>query len=390
MSHIIEVDSYNLYKYGQKIPGDTFLVCRTGDGRIVSTLADGLGSGVKASVLSQLTAVMSQKFMIEGIESTRAANTIMETLPVCSKRKVSYSTFTTLTITPDGSVKILEYDNPEILWLRGTDILELNRAPADIKANNVRNKIYYSEIQLEFRDRLVFFSDGVTQAGLGSSKYPLGWRMNNVTEFIKDTVTKMPDISAKELSRIIVNRSGQIDSGKPKDDITCGVVYYREAREMLLITGPPYEREKCSYMIERFRTFSGRRIISGGTTSQIIAAGLNEEITTDMSDIHSDIPPRSIMKGADLITEGMLTINKAVRILQEEDAHNVKDTDAAYRLVQLLLDSDNIYCVVGTAVNEAHQSPQIPMELGIRRISMNRLAAILKEKYLKQVTIEYV
>lgn len=109
-----------------------------------------------------------------------------------------------------------------------------------------------------------------------------------------------------------------------------------------------------------------------------------------MSDIHSDIPPRSIMKGADLITEGMLTINKAVKILQEEDAHNIKDTDAAYRLVQLLLDSDNIYCVVGTAVNEAHQSPQIPMELGIRRISMNRLAAILKEKYLKQVTIEYV
>ena len=109
-----------------------------------------------------------------------------------------------------------------------------------------------------------------------------------------------------------------------------------------------------------------------------------------MTDIHSDIPPRAIMNGADLVTEGMLTINKAVKILQEEGAKNIKDTDAAHRLVQILLDSDKIYFLVGTAINEMHQSPEIPMELGIRRISMNRLSQVLKEKYMKEVYIEYV
>ena len=93
MSQVIEVESSNIMKYGQVIAGDTFLVCKTKDGRIVSTLADGLGSGIKANVLSQLTAAMAQKFVIDEVESIRTANRIMETLPVCSKRKISYSTF---------------------------------------------------------------------------------------------------------------------------------------------------------------------------------------------------------------------------------------------------------------------------------------------------------
>jgi len=390
VSHIIEVESSNIMKYGQIIAGDTFLVCKTKDGRIVSTLADGLGSGVKANVLSQLTAAMAQKFIIDGVESIRAANRIMETLPVCSKRKMSYSTFTTLDIDPDGHCRILEYDNPDLLWLREGKFLNSKKVPLAIKSDTSRKTLFYSEVQLEFGDRLIYFSDGVTQAGLGSDKFPLGWGIDNVKEFINKCIKNHPEISAKELSRLIVNRSEQIDGRRPHDDITCGVVYYREARETLLVTGPPYDRNKNSYIVEKFKRFNGRKIISGGTTSIIISVGVEERIKTDMTDIHSDIPPRAIMNGADLVTEGMLTINKAVKILQEEDAKNIKDTDAAYRLVQLLLESDIIYCLVGTAINEMHQSPEIPMELGIRRISMQRITVLLREKYLKEVHIEYV
>ncbi|MCF6335806.1 MAG: serine/threonine-protein phosphatase [Spirochaetales bacterium] len=390
MSHIIEAESSNIMKYGQIIAGDTFLASRTRDGRIVTTLADGLGSGVKANVLSQLTASMAQKFIIEGVESIRAANRIMETLPVCSIRKISYSTFTTLDIDPDGHCRILEYDNPDLLWLREGKFLNPKKTPSAIKTGTSRKTLFYSEIQLEFCDRLIYFSDGVTQAGLGSDKFPTGWGLDNVREFINKSVEKNPEISAKELSRLIVNRSEQIDRRRPHDDITCSVVYYREARETLLITGPPYDREKCSYMVDKFKRFNGRKIISGGTTSIIISVGIEENIKTDMADVHSDIPPRAIMRGADLVTEGMLTINRAVKILQEEDAENIKDTNAAHRLVQLLLESDKIYCLVGTAINEMHQSPDIPMELGIRRISMSRLSQVLKEKYMKEVYTEYI
>ena len=390
MSQVIEVESSNIMKYGQVIAGDTFLVCKTKDGRIVSTLADGLGSGIKANVLSQLTAAMAQKFVIDEVESIRTANRIMETLPVCSKRKISYSTFTTLDIDSNGYCRILEYDNPDILWLRGEKFLSPQKFPSTIKSETDRKTIFYSEIQLEFGDRLIYFSDGVTQAGLGSGTFSIGWGIDNVKEFIGKCIKDDPGMSAKKLSRLIVNRSEQIDGSRSHDDITCGVIYYREARETLLISGPPYDRNKNSYIVEKFKNFNGRKIISGGTTSIIISTGIEERIKTDMTDIHSDIPPRAIMNGADLVTEGMLTINKAVKILQEEDAKNIKDTDAAHRLVQILLDSDKIYFLVGTAINEMHQSPEIPMELGIRRISMNRLSQVLKEKYMKEVYIEYV
>ena len=390
MPEVIEVSYYNVHKHLEVVPGDTFLVNKTKCERIVATLADGMGSGVKANVLSQLTASMAQKFMIDGVDPIHAAQTIMETLPVCSKRNVSYSTLTTLNIFPDGVVKILEFDNPELLWIRENKILPIERSETNIATNHTRNKIFYSEAKLKLGDRLVFFSDGVTQAGMGTKSFPLGWREKNVSNFVLEIVKNSPAISAEELSKKIVLEAKRIDQTTPKDDITCGVAYFRKARNTLLLTGPPSIREKSSYLVESFKQFKGRKIVSGGTTSQIIADGTDSEISVNMSDMHSDIPPRSTMEGAELVTEGMLTINKAIKILSEEDVKNIEDKDAAYRMVQILLDSDNIHCLIGTAINEAHQSPNMPIEMGLRRIAINKLAEILKEKYLKNMTLKYV
>lgn len=390
MANVIEVDYYNRCKDKQLVAGDSFLLNRTDDGRIVATLADGMGSGVKANVLSQLTACMSQKFMIADIDIVHAANIIMKTLPVCSQRQVSYSTLTTLNISQDGIVKILEYDNPRLLWWRGDRPLPVERHSASIETTNTRKEIFYSELKLEFGDRLIFFSDGVTQAGMGTKKAPFGWKMENIVTFIQDLLEKEKDISAKNLGKTIVEVAVKYDRYQPKDDITCAVAYYRKSRDTLLITGPPSERSKCPYMVEKFNQFKGKKIVSGGTTSQIIASGIGSDIQVDMKDVKSDVPPRSIMNGAELVTEGLLTINKVINILENEDVKNIVDKDAAYRMVQLLLDSDNIHCLAGTAINAAHQSVDMPVEMGLRRISINKLSKILREKYLKQVTIEYV
>ena len=390
MPNVIEVDYYNCCKDKQLVPGDSFLLNKSDDGRIVATLADGMGSGVKANVLSQLTACMSQKFMIADINIVHAANIIMKTLPVCSQRKVSYSTLTTLNIVPDGTVRILEYDNPELLWWRGCNLVPVERRSANIETNNTRKEIFHSEVKLEFGDRLIFFSDGVTQAGMGSAKAPFGWKLENVITFIGNLLENEKDISAKNLARKIVDAAVEFDGFQPKDDITCAVAYYRKTRDTLLITGPPSDRSRCPYMIEQFQNFTGKKIVSGGTTSQIVADGIGVDLSVDMRDIKSDVPPRSIMDGADLVTEGLLTINKVIKILENEDVKNIADKDAAYRMVQLLLDSDNIHCLVGTAINAAHQSVDMPVEMGLRRISMNRLSEVLRKKYLKSVTIEYV
>lgn len=390
MADIFEVSHYNLHKSNEVVAGDTFLVNRTLDERLVATLADGMGSGVKANVLSQLTACMSQKFMMANVDTIHAAQTIMETLPVCSKRKLSYSTLTSLNISPEGFVKLLEYDNPDLLWLRDGEFIEREKSLAHITTEHTRNKIYYSELQLEFGDRLVAYSDGVTQAGIGGRKFPLGWREDNVKSYIKSVLEEQGDISGKDLSRRIVEEACSIDESIAKDDITCAVVYFRKAKNTLLLTGPPSKREKCPHLVESYKKFDGVKIVAGGTTSQIISEGVSEELTVDMGDINSTIPPRAIMKSADLVTEGMLTINKVIKILENEETSNLIDTNAAYRMAEILLESDNIYILMGTAINEAHQNPNMPVEMGLRRISINKLAEILENKFLKKTTIEYV
>ena len=99
----IEVDSCQRAKNGQLICGDVFLSEKIKpEGRIVSVLSDGLGSGVKASVLATLTATMALKFMASTMDMRESAEIIMDTLPICSVRKISYSTITIVDVGQHG------------------------------------------------------------------------------------------------------------------------------------------------------------------------------------------------------------------------------------------------------------------------------------------------
>ncbi len=87
--------------------------------RIIAVLSDGMGSGVKANVLATLTASMALNFTKGHRSIQQTAAVIMDTLPVCSIRKVSYSTFTIIDIEFDGTTQIVEYDNPNCIVMRG-------------------------------------------------------------------------------------------------------------------------------------------------------------------------------------------------------------------------------------------------------------------------------
>jgi hypothetical protein len=95
------------------------------------------------------------------------------------------------------------------------------------------------------------------------------------------------------------------------------------------------------------------------------------------------------MEGINLITEGTVTIARALVYLENDLPWMHKDNPAS-RLLHLLLNSDTISFVVGTRVNEAHHDPTLPVELDIRRNIIRRLIAILEEKYLKTVSIRLI
>jgi hypothetical protein len=400
----IEVEHFQLCKHNQNAPGDVFLSQKNpSDGRVITALSDGLGSGIKAGVLATLTATMAAKFISFNIPIRRAAEIIMDTLPVCSERGISYATFTLVDIAPDAGgrghphVKIMEYDNPPYTFIRKETVLE----PAkQITAFERQDKstgpkkdtnVLYSHFKAQSGDRLIFFSDGVSQAGMGTKLHPFGWTSANARQFALENIREKPEISARELARSIVQQASRIDQFKPKDDISCGVIYFREPRDTLVLTGPPVHPESDREMVDIFSSFTGKKVVSGGTTAAIISRELGKQIKVNMKSYDKNVPPWSEMEGADMVTEGIITLGAVSAMLEnrrEIEAH-AGGQNAASRMVDLFLDSDRITFIVGTKINDAHQDPTMPVELEIRRNVVKRIASLLKEKYLKEVQIRY-
>jgi hypothetical protein len=394
----IEVEHFQLCKYNQNAPGDVFLSQKNpSDGRVITALSDGLGSGIKAGVLATLTATMAAKFISCNIPIRKASEIIMDTLPVCSERGISYATFTLVDITPDAEVKIMEYDNPPYTFIRKETALEPNKRKTAFERRDKstgpkrETNVLYSHFKAQSGDRLIFFSDGVSQAGMGTKPFPFGWTTAKAREFALESVREKPEISARELAHSIVQRASQIDLFKPKDDISCGVIYFREPRDMLILTGPPVHPESDREIANIFSSFTGNKVVSGGTTAAIISRELNRQIKVNMKSYDKNVPPWSEMEGADMVTEGIITLGAVQAML--EDRHEIEahagGRDAASRMIGLLLDSDRITFIVGTKINEAHQDPTMPVELEIRRNVVKRIASLLKEKYLKEVQIRY-
>ncbi|MDR0550615.1 MAG: serine/threonine-protein phosphatase [Spirochaetaceae bacterium] len=394
----IESASYQVKKKGQSTPGDVFLSQKNMSGkRIISVLSDGLGSGVKANVLASLTATMLSKFILMDIPPERAAEIIINSLPVCSERGLAYATFTLVDARYDMSARIIEYENPSLFILRNGESLTLKKESIPIERKNKQTgpqneTLFISNLAALPGDRIVFFSDGVTQAGMGGA-YPSGWGRDNAKKHILSAVRANPSISAAALARTLTQAAEYADTGGPKDDISCAVVYFRKPRDLLLITGPPFRPENDREFALIFSEFSGRKIISGGTTAQIIARELRKTITSDNAPYIKGQPPPAKMEGADLVCEGILTLGSVAEELsggaQEVHSNNPCNSPSA-RIRELLLDSDRITFLVGTKINEAHQDPDMPVELEIRRNVVKRIASTLEEKYMKTAYIRYI
>jgi serine/threonine protein phosphatase PrpC len=393
MKYFIEVNYAQHYKHAQKIAGDVFLLSQNSNkDRIVCTLSDGLGSGVKANVLANLTATMIQKFVLNNLNIKKSADIIMNTLPVCKERKISYSTFSICDILRSGAVKIVEYDNPEFVFFKGNRSIDIRKKviPLPRKRFYKKEELLYSEIKMDYGDRLIFFSDGVAQSGMGNKTSPLGWRRHNVIHFITRILDENPLMSARTLCKRVTAEACRYDLLKPKDDITCAVVYVRKPRNLLLVSGPPIDQERDSMLKEKVVTFEGKKIISGGTTVNIVARELGKKVKINLKQRDPEIPPESSMEGVDLVTEGMLTLSAVARALEQRVSYEQLPNNAVKSFLQLVLNSDRVHFLVGTKINEAHQDPSIPFDIGIRRTIIKRIAYALEHVYLKEIFLEYI
>lgn len=387
----VEVDYDQNYKAGHDCPGDIFLSKRIdAEGRIVCVLADGLGSGIKANVLATLTATMAVKYILSDIDVKTASEIIMSTLPICSERKIGYSTFTIIDIHFDGRVRVIEYDNPPYLLLRDGQKVDIEKSRISVEiADKERRDVWYSSFTAEHGDRAVVYSDGVTQSGMGTNSMPLGWG-DSAEQHVISLCKKDLSISARSLSKNIVRKALINDLKVAKDDITCAAINFRKPRELLVVTGPPLDKRRDEEIAMMIKDYSGKIIICGGTTSNIVSRQLGRPIDVMFSTASENVPPAAKMEGVCLITEGMLTLNAAADILDHSSDPEKLKPDAAVKLVRHLLDSDMISFVVGTKINDAHQNPNLPIELDIRRNLVKRIVNRLNEKYMKKAQLRFI
>jgi hypothetical protein len=180
------------------------------------------------------------------------------------------------------------------------------------------------------------------------------------------------------------------DGFNPKDDTSCGVVYFREPRRLLLCTGPPIDEANDTVLATTVKDFEGMRILCGATTSDIVSREWGETITDSFEFDDPDLPPVSAMPGIDLITEGILTLTKVTDILRDYSPSYPLGKGPADRIVRMLMESDEIHFLIGTRINEAHQDPSLPLDLEIRRTVVRRIARLLEEKFLKEVAVRFL
>lgn len=388
----IEINSQQRNHDEERISGDVFLYKYINEeDRVVAVLSDGMGHGVKANILATLTSTMALNFTREHKEVSRIAEIIMNTLPVCSTRKISYSTFTIVDIESSGKANILEYDNPAAIILRGNSAYIPEWKDVVLEKGKHQGKILRTcSFIPEKEDRIIFCSDGVSQSGMGSESYPFGWERDNIADYAIKLVSGEPSISAITLAGKIVSMAHKNDAYKAKDDISCAVIYFREPRKLMICTGPPYEKEKDRELAGKIRDYKGKVILCGGTTADIVARELNRSIVDNLIFEDPDLPPESFLEGIDLVTEGILTLQKVNEILKSYNNSVKLGKGPADKIVKMLMETDEIHFVIGTRINIAHQDPTLPVELEIRRTVVKRIARLLEEKWLKKVSFEYI
>ena len=379
----------SLNKKGEQLCGDRVEIIARNDNSLTLVLADGLGSGVKANILSTLTSKILSTMIENGMPIEECVDTIVKTLPVCSVRKVAYSTFTIIHVEENTTATLIQFDNPNVILLRGGKHWDYPTTSRVIEGKTILE----SKFPLQLNDMMIAMSDGAIWAGVGQSMN-FGWQRDNVVEFAERMYEDT--LSAKMMAALIVDECNRLYAGEPGDDTTVAAVRVRERKPVNLMLGPPADPADVGKMMALFFAKEGKKIVCGGTTSKLAANYLHEDVVTSLDyGTDPDIPPTATIKGVDLVTEGVITLSRVVEyanvFLNNSDLANLwsLQTDGASRIAQYLFEyATDISFFVGRAINPAHQNPDLPITFGIKIQLVKQLSEAL-EKMGKRVSVSY-
>lgn len=382
MGVTVDVAYKSLNKFTEILCGDRVEILKTIDSDIM-ILADGMGSGVKANILSTLTSKILGTMFLNGATLDECVDTIVETLPVCQVRGVAYSTFSILQVFHNGDAYLVEFDNPGCIFIRDGKLMEI---PTNLREIDGK-KINEFRFKVKKGDALILMSDGTIHAGVGQL-LNFGWLWEDIASYAVKEYGKT--VSATRLATAICHACDELYMFRPGDDTTVACMRIIDSKPVHLMTGPASNAQDDEKMVADFMSdSSAKTIVCGGTSSTIVSRVLNKRLDVSMDYVDPDIPPIAYMEGIDLVTEGVLTLNRTLQLLRRyvkkesvaEDFFMELDKPNGGSMVAKMIieDCTEIHMYVGKAMNSAYQNPGLPFDLGIRQNLVEQLKNTLEE-----------
>jgi len=386
MDYFLDVYDLSVNKTGEELCGDKVKIYKS-ENKTIIVLSDGLGSGVKANILATLTAEIIVTMLKSDVPLNEVIATVIGTLPICKVRKVAYATFTVIEVDHQtNQFRIINFDNPPVLHFQRGHLQPLETSTSNILGRQIN--LIQGELQLG--DFLGMISDGVLHAGLGTT-WNFGWGWENVAHYIEDKFIYAPPRTAQTIVKDVISKTQSLYGNNVGDDATFVGIYTRERHSLMVFTGPPLNRADDDPLIERFLNFSGRKAVCGGTTANIVADYMGEEIETDLKTLRDDVPPIGYLPSVELVTEGILTMAKALELMRTsggQPGQLIDDSNGAVLLARELLSADAVDFLVGQKINEFYQNPLLPRNLSLRKNLVEEIGHFLREQK-KEVKIEY-
>ena len=392
MAITVDVAYKSLNKVNEVLCGDKVELLKTEDSNIM-ILADGMGSGVKANILATLTSKILGTMFLNGATLEECVETIVETLPICRVRQVAYSTFSILQVFHSGEAYLVEFDNPSCIFIRNGQLVPIPRNIREVQGK----KINEYRFRVQRGDALILMSDGTVHAGVGQL-LNFGWLWEDIAKYAVKQYALT--ISAMRLAAAICQACDELYQYRPGDDTTVACMRIINAKPVHLMTGPAQDPSMDEEMVKGFMSGddSTKRIVCGGTSATIVSRVLKKKLDVSMDYVDPEIPPIAYMDGIELVTEGVLTLNRVVQLLRRYAKNETvsedffleldKQNGASMVAKMLIEDCTELHLYVGKAINSAYQNPGLPFDLGIRQNLVEQLKTVVEEMG-KQVTVTY-
>ncbi len=348
--------------------GDVLMFERTASATTL-ICSDGIGSGIKANIAATMCVSRLMELLRRDFSPRNAFVSLVRTMEKARDPELPYAVFTVVRILNDGQATILSYEMPPPIFVGARHATVLRQQTLQIEGVFAGEANCY----IEPGEGVIVVSDGVTQAGLGHGLRN-GWRIDGACRYVNDCLVEGADL--KSIPRLVHRQARDYDGEKAGDDCTVVLAACRWGNTVNILTGPPSDKTQDRAVVKRFLAMEGRKVVCGGTTAQIVADYLEKPLTVEQNPDLALAPPRYLLDGIDLVTEGAVTLNQAYNVL-EEDPSRFEERSGVTELIELLRSADRVNFMLGVAPNPANADISF-RQMGI--LTRDKIVPLITEK----------